>query len=237
LVGDIDIPKELTSMSTAWIGEDEDAPQTDIDFGVIGLRNKTISARGAVTRKLLKQSSIDVEALIRMSVAKAIALEIDRAGIYGDGTNNQPIGIVPTNNINAVNFSTASKPTYAEIVEMETQIAADNADIGTMLYMLPATMRGHLKTTQKFDGTNGNPIWESGNTLNGYQTEVTNQILGTDIIFGNFSDLYVGMWGGLELTVDPYTKAETGRIKINAFQDVDFEVARPESFCLGRYSA
>jgi HK97 family phage major capsid protein/HK97 family phage prohead protease len=236
LIGDIDIPKELTSMTTAWIGEDEEAPQSDIDFGVIGLRNRTVSARGAVTRKMIKQSSIDIEALIRMSIARSIALEIDRAGLYGDGQNNQPIGIIGTNNINAVNFATDAKPTYAEIVEMETRVAADNADIGSMIYMLPATMRGHLKTTQKFTGTNGNPIWETGNTVNGYQTEVTNQLKSTDILYGNLSDLYVGMWGGLELAVDPYTESSKGRIKLNAFQDVDFELAREESFCLGRHT-
>ena len=77
-------------------------------------------------------------------------------------------------------------------------------------------------------------IWEPGNTVNGYRTEVTNQIVTGDVFFGNFADLIVGLWGGLDLTVDPYSLSKSGGLRIVVFQDVDFAVRRVESFCLGR---
>ena len=79
-------------------------------------------------------------------------------------------------------------------------------------------------------------IWESGNTVNGYRTEITNQVNKGDVIMGNFADLLVAMWGGLDLTVDPYSNSKSGRLRIVVFQDVDFAVRRTESFCLGRKS-
>ncbi|PKG51251.1 phage major capsid protein [Halomonas sp. MES3-P3E] len=237
LVGNFDIPKQTAAASGYWIGEDEDAPEDMLELGQIGLRPKTVAALSEITRRMLMQSSMDVEALVRSDLATALALTIDKAFFYGTGSDSQPLGIANTSGINAVNFATAGKPTYAESVKMESEIAADNADVNSMAYVMASAMRGHFKTTEKFSGSNGQPIWEPGNTVNGYGTEVTNQIEGGDLVFGNFADALIGMWGGLELTTDPYTHSSKGRLRIVAMQDVDMVLRRVESFCLGRYVA
>lgn len=240
LVGNILVPRQASGATGYWIGEDDDAPEDGLDLDQVGLSPKTVAALSEVTRKLLMQSSLDVEALIRSDLARALALTIDYAGFYGSGTANQPRGIANTSGINAVDFAGAASggtgvlPTYAEVIDMESSISADNADINSMAYVMASGMRGHFKKTQQFSGTNGSPIWEPGNTVNGYSTQVTNQILPTDLFFGNFADLLIGMWGGLDLTVDPYTHSSKGRIRVVAMQDVDFILRRVESFCLGR---
>ena len=237
LVGNFDIPKQTAAASGYWIGEDDDAPEDSLELGQIGLRPKTVAALSEITRRMLMQSSMDVEALVRSDLATALALTIDKAFFYGTGSDSQPLGIANTSGINAVNFATAGKPTYAEAVKMESEIAADNADVNSMAYVMASAMRGHFKTTEKFTGSNGQPIWEPGNTVNGYGTEVTNQMETADLIFGNFADALIGMWGGLELTTDPYTHSSKGRLRIVAMQDVDMVLRRVESFCLGRYVA
>jgi hypothetical protein len=50
------------------------------------------------------------------------------------------------------------------------------------------------------------------------------------IIFGNFADLIIGMWGGLDLMVDPYTGSTAGTVRVVTLQDVDIAVRRAESF-------
>ena len=246
LVGNLDIPRQATAGSASWIGEDADAPATSQSIDQISLSPKTVAAHTEVTRRLIMQSSIDVEAMVRFDLATAMALEIDRAGFYGTGSSNQPRGIANYAGINAVDFGGTggadaggpgnSKPTFAELVQMETEVAADNADVGAMAYILNARMRGHLKTTPKFGSGTEATIWEPGNTVNGYGTEVTNQVANDDVFFGNFADLLVGMWGGIEINVDPYTHSLKGRIRVVTFQDVDFVLRRLQSFCLGRDS-
>ena len=86
---------------------------------------------------------------------------------------------------------------------------------------------------EPFEGVAGT-IWEPGNTVNGYRTEITNQINAGDVFMGNFADLVVLMWGGMELNVDPYSNSKSGRLRIITFQDIDLVVRRTESFCLGR---
>jgi HK97 family phage major capsid protein len=233
LVGDFDMPKQASNAANAgWIGEDEDAPQRAMTFGQISLRPKTVAAHGAVTRKMLMQSSLDVEALLRRDLAASMGQAIDYAGYYGDETGGTPKGIRYTTGINAVYFAGAN-PTWVELVQMETEIAAENIDPAAARYVFNARLRGHAKTTQKFPATpTGMTIWEGG-SINGYGTEVTNQIANGHVFFGDFSELIIGMWGGLDIIVDPYTQSTKGRVIISNFQDIDFEVRRPEAFTFG----
>lgn len=240
LVGNMDIPKQSETTTGYWIGEDDDAGESSIELGQLSMSPKTVAGLHEVTRRMLMQSSIDVESLIRSDLATTLALEIDRAVFYGSGTSNVPLGIVNTSGLPIVDFGGAASgggsamPTYQEFVEMETVIATANADVSGMAYVMGAGMRGYAKSTQKFPGTDGATIWESGGSVNGYRAEITNQILPGDVFFGNFADLIIGMWGGLDLTVDPYTHSKKGRVRIVMMQDVDFLVRRAQSFCLGR---
>ncbi|MEI4262795.1 phage major capsid protein [Roseovarius sp. D0-M9] len=243
LVGNVDIPLQASGASGYWIGEDADAPEDNLELGQLSMSPKTVAAFSEITRKLLKQASMDMESLVRRDLATALALTIDTAGFYGSGTGDQPKGITNYSGINAVDFGGAgaadaggpgnSLPTYAEVVAMESAISADNADVNSMKYAMGSAMRGHMKTTEKFGGSNGAPIWEQGNTVNGYGAEVTNQIVPGDLFFGNWSDVIVGMWGGLDITVDPYSNSKKGRLRIVTMQDVDILLRRVESFCYG----
>ena len=233
LVGNVDIPKQTSKTNAAWIGEDGSAPSTDVDFGLVSLRAKTLAAKSEITRRLLNQSSIGVEALVRESLARDLALAMDLAGFYGNGSSNAPVGIKSTSGVGAVTFAGAN-PTFAELVGMETAVALANADVQSMAYIGNAGFRGYAKTALKFPATAASgTIWEPGDSVNGYRALTTNQVSTGDVFFGNFADLLVGMWGGLEVIVDPYTNSDKGRLRLVVMQDVDFAVRRAESFVVG----
>lgn len=236
LVGNVEIPKQSAGAQAYWIGEGSDATEGTPAIGQIGLTPKTVAAYTDITRRLMMQSTPDAEGIVRRDLVAAIGQAIDTAGYYGSGANNEPRGIVNYTGINGKDFA-GVHPTYAELVGMESEIAADNADVDNMAYVMNAVARGTLKTTQKFTGTNGAPVWEPNNTVNGYRTEVSNQIATGDYFFGNFADLIVGLWGGLDMTVDPYTLSKSGGTRIVVFQDVDFVIRRLESFCYGKKPA
>lgn len=236
LVGNIAIPK-LTGAATAyWVGENAAPTEGAQTVGQVAMSPKTLAAYTDMSRKLIMQSSIDVENMVKGDLAQIIALAADAAGLYGSGSSNQPTGLRLVSGLNTVDFAN-SDPTYAEIVDMESQVAADNADVGTMAYAVNALGRGKLKTTEKASST-GQFIWEQGNTVNGYRAEVSNQIslLSTadqDYWFGNWNDLILGFWSGLDLLVDPYTGSKEGTIRVVGFQDMDVAARHGESFCYG----
>jgi hypothetical protein len=62
---------------------------------------------------------------------------------------------------------------------------------------------------------------------------VSNQVTAGDVFFGNFADLLVGMWSGLDLMVDPYSGSTAGTVRVVALQDVDVAVRNAVSFVYG----
>lgn len=231
LVGNIGIPRQTSGATAYWVAESGAPTESQQAFDQVTMSPKTVGAFTDYSRKLLLQSSIDVENFVRMDLTKVIGLELDRVALYGSGSANQPLGVKNVTGINTKDF-TAAAPTYAEVVDLETAVAADNADIGTLAYLVNATGRGGLKTTEKAAGT-AQFIWEPGNTVNGYRAEVSNQVEAGDFWFGNWSDVVAGFWSGLDLIVDPYTGSTSGNVRIVAMQDVDIAIRHPESFARG----
>lgn len=238
LVGNIDIPRQTAGASGYWVGEDTAPASTNATFDTLKLRMKTVAGNTYVTRSMLKQTTLDMEVFVREDLATALALALDKAAFYGTGSDNEPKGISKITGINSVEFA-AEDPSYTELVKMETEIGLDNAAVDSMAYIINAGTKGHCKTTQKFptntDG--GGVIWEAGNQINGYKALVTNQINKGDVFLGNFADFIVGLFGGLEILVDPYTHSSKGAIQVTGFQDVDFGARHAESFCFGKKKA
>lgn len=233
LVGNVDIPKQTGSTQAYWVGEGSGPTAGQPALDQISMTPKTLGAYTDITRRLLRQATPDAEAIVRDDILNVVALELDRVAIYGSGNEFQPKGLKNYSGINGVDFAAAGQPTYAELVAMETAIALDNADVDAMSYAFNAAIRGHAKTTLKFSGVASGTIWEPGNTVNGYATDVSNQIETGDVFFGNWQDLVVAMWGGLELTVDPYALSTSGGLRLIALQDIDVNLRRVESFCWG----
>lgn len=233
LVGDAEIPKQTGGATAYWLGEEEDVLASSPTTGQLKLSPKTVGGRVEISRKLMQQSSPAAEQLVWNDLNRALALKIDKAAYYGTGGDNQPLGLKNISGVNAVSFA-AVNPTFAELVQMESEIASDNADVDRMSYVINAAMRGNFKTSAKFGSGTESTIWEPGNTVNGYRTEVTNQIEAGDVFFGNFADLIIAMWGGLDLTIDPYSLSAKGGLRIVGFQDVDFVLRNTESICYGK---
>ena len=235
LSGDVKIPRKATAASAAWIDtEGGAATESEMTVGTVSMVPRQLGAFTDITRQLRQQASLDVENLVRDDLAQALALAIDLAALSGSGSSGQPTGIKNTSGINTVDFGTAPDlvPTFAQIVDMETQVAIDNALTGNLAYIMGAAMYGALKTTL-VDAGSGRFVVEPGGNINGYRAIVSNQAAAGDAYFGNFNDLLVGMWSGVDLTVDPYSLSTTGTIRLVAFQTVDVAVRHAVSFCLG----
>jgi len=232
LVGNVAIPKQSGAATAYWVAESGAPTESQQTLAQVTMSPKTVGAYTDFSRKLMIQSSIDVESMVRRDLATVIALAIDAAALYGTGSNNQPTGIKLVSGINTKDFA-ATNPTFAELVGMESEVATDNADIGTMTYLFNPAQRGALKTTEKSSTSAGQFVWEAGNTVNGYRTETSNQVTAGDVFFGNFADLLIGFFSGLDLMVDPYSNSTSGTMRVVALQDTDIAVRNAVSFCYG----
>lgn len=237
LSGDVRIPKKATASSSTWVTEGAAVSESEMTVSNVAMTPRHLGAFTDITRQLLQQSSLSVEALVRDDLAQAIALAIDLGALMGDGSAGQPTGINSTAGINSVVLSdngvATNIPSFAEIVEMESAVAQANALRGNLAYIMNSSMRGSLKTTEKASNT-AQFVVEPGGTVNGYTNIVSNQVTTGDAFFGNFADLLVGFWSGLDILVDPYAGATAGNVRIIAMQTCDVAVRHAESFCVAR---
>lgn len=242
LVGDLDIPRKSAASNAAWIAaEGGDAAETTPNFDLVQFRLKTIAGWTAATRKMMAQSSLDIETLVRDDLAQAIALGIDYAALHGPGTGGSPTGLANTAGIGAVVGGTnGAAPTWSHVVGLETEVAVDNAAIGSLAYLTNAKVRGKLKTTEKAANT-AQFVWGERPELNGYRAEVSNQVSSTltkgtaagtasGIFFGNWADMAIAFWSGVDILVDPFTLGLSGGVRVIAHQDCDVQLRRPQSF-------
>jgi len=231
LIGDVAIPKQTGGATGYWVGEGDDVTESAQTFGQVTLRPKTVGAFTDITRRTIIQSSMDVEALIRDDLIQTLALKVDLAALNGAGTPHEPLGIMGTSGVGSVTLNAANTPDWGDIVDLESAVAVDNALTGSLAYTANATIQGKMKQTEKASST-GRFILE-GNELNGYPFVMSNQVPAKYLLFGNWRELLIGYWSGLDLNVDTSTLSKSGGLRLVALQDVDIAVRHAESFAVG----
>lgn len=249
LVGNVDIPRQTGATATYWVGEAEAITEAEGNFDKVTMTPKTLGARSQMSRTVMMQSTPDIEVLVRNDLAAQMALGIDLAAISGTGADDQPRGILNTSGIGAVVGGTnGAAITIDHLIDLETSIAAANADEGNLAYLTNSKMVGALK---KLKSTTGEYLWtgsaqgqRSGTPgeINGYAVARSNQVSSTGskgtstgvcstVVFGNWSDLVIGEWGVLEVLANPYGAGfNSGSIDIRAMQTVDMVLRHPASF-------
>lgn len=232
-----------SAVQAAWEGEGEKNELKKLTYSKLTMTPHRSSVSVATTKDLLRQTSYDVEQDLLTKITDAHAALLEKAAICGAGTAGEPTGILNTEGIGNVAVGTNGGPvTWKLIVALETDVNSKNANRGRMAYLSNAKVNGALKTTEKAANTARFLLSdEAPKILNGYPFDWTNVVpsdltKGTAsekcsaLIFGNFQDLYIGQWGGIDIVVDPYTGARSGEIyiTINAWNDV--KVVEPKSF-------
>ena len=249
LTAPVKFPRQITANSAVWVGENPTAASSlsSLTFDTVTLAPKTLDAHTAFSRQLAFQMSPDAQAFITDDILRVIALALDSAAINGTGSSNQPTGIRNDSSVSETTLgANAGTLDWDDLVGMETTMANDNADYGSVSYVTNSKVRGKLKTTlQLSTATAPGYLWGGGNdpgTINGYNAYVSNQVpsnltkgtsttICSSIILGNWDECLVGEFGGaVEVLVDPYTYALQNMIALHAYAWMDVAVRHGESF-------
>jgi hypothetical protein len=115
----------------------------------------------------------------------------------------------------------ATTASLSAVIAMETAVNTGNALMGNLKYVTNAAGYGLLKSTAKVSSSDSKMLLEDG-VMNGYPVLVSNGVAsgsdftttGYGLIFGNWADLVIGQWGGVDILVDPYTQAALGEVRI-----------------------
>lgn len=252
LTGNVSIPRQKSASTMYWVAEDAAVTQSGTTYDNMTLMPKQAGVLSRITRLAMQQTSPDIEQLVRNDIAQQLALGIDLAVINGSGTNGQPQGILQVPLASSAQTITLTSNTFAnldKLIDMESQVDILNALNGSLYYLTNARVIGFLKKLKAGTTIENLPLWTNNlldpagrgilPAVNGYpivrSNQVPNNFGGTSnrncIIFGNFADVVMAMWGGTEILPNPYgTGYAAGSIDLRIMQTFDCGIRRPESF-------
>lgn len=258
LRGNVNFPRYVKDTDTGAKGENASASALSPTTAMLSLYPHRYPAYVDISEQLLMQSSANIEAVVRNNVTAQLAAIVQKEMINGSGSSNAIAGLLGTSGIGAIYAGGANTTSgtnangaaqvFPDWVNLETAIANVDADIGSLGYVTNPKVRGQAKQTRKgkstpsdTTATDSNMIWQNGNEVNGYAAYTTTSVpsnltKGTSstlsaLIFGNWSDFYMGFWSGinLELLRDA-TIGIQGLYRLSASVYVDSGIVRPASF-------
>ncbi len=244
LVSDVSIPRRTAGGTAYFVAEGSNVTESTGTFDSISMSPKVMGAFSQFSYLMQLQATPEIEELIRQDFVALLAQKLDQVAINGGGSN-EPSGILQTSGIGSVVIgSNGGAITLDKMLDLKQTVAVDNADIPTAGFLTNTKVENALSKLK--DGN-------SAYLLNPYGTEIGQQqfagrqlMISNNVpsnltkgsssgvcsaaIYGNFSDLLIGLFGTLELLVDPYTQFQSGGVGIRALQGVDVQVRHPESF-------
>lgn len=248
LVGNLDMPTASTLPAAGWNTENGTATEKSPAFGKVTFSPKRLAAFIAVSNQLMLQSSNSIDTYVREFLLNAMALELEKAAIKGGGSN-EPVGILGNSSINiAYAGNAASNSTnangaaavWADVVNLDKLVDVANAQ-GNAYITNPKVKAALQLTPRQSSGVEGNFVLPSAtNELNGYPfnwstTVPSNLSKGTSstlsaLIYGDFTKMAIASWGGMELTVDPYSGAKGGLTNVILNSYLDVNLLQPTAF-------
>lgn len=223
LVGNVSIPT-YSGSTVGWAGEVDAASDGAGTFGEVELSPKRLTAYVDISKQFLIQDSVSAEALLRKDIVDALSNKLEATilgAVAGDAT--KPAGLFA-----GVTADTTAI-TFADILKMEQTLEEKNVS-GNIKFIASPAAKAVLRTTAVGGTKSDLRMLMEGNEIDGIPTLVTNGMTSKGLILGNFNDLVIGQWGGIDLTVDPYTQAANGKIRLVVNAYFDAKPQRADSF-------
>ena len=223
LVGDVQVPI-MSATNVGWAGEVSDAASGDPSFSHVTLQPKRLTAYIDLSKQFIAQDSLAAEALIREDLVKAINSKLE-ATILGSasGDTTQPEGM-----FNAI--SATSVASFADVCDKEADIEDANVN-GDCVYVMSNKAKAAFRNMAK--STKSTQLVMENGEIDGTKAINTSHVEGKKYIYGDFSNLAIGQWGAIDLTVDPYTLARSGQIRLVVNAYFDAKILRPSAFTAG----
>ena len=227
-------------VTASWLAEEAEASKVKDTFSTVDMTPHRLQILGGYTYDLLKQSALPVERILWDELIRAHAQALDAAIFNGTGSSGQPLGVLPDTNIGSVEGGeNGAAISFANVVALETAVGNANGLFGRLAYVTNSKVAGAMKSTAKESGF-PRYIMEDGRA-NGFDVHVTNAIpsnltkgsasgVCSAMIFGNWEEVLVPQWGGLDMIVDPFNSKGKGVVELTAIAYHDVCVRRPGCF-------
>ncbi|MEL6694316.1 MAG: phage major capsid protein, partial [Pseudomonadota bacterium] len=240
----VSIPRMPAGTSAEWIAEDAAATESTPNFDSVSLTLKQLSARTRMSRRQIKQSLPALDAVLQNDLRREIAIAVDRAAIAGVGSTFEPRGILNTPGVGTLGADGADgrQICWKSVTNLMAQVEDAGAPMQSLAFLSNPKVKAKLLATAKFPNSDSAILTTSGSGLSiaGHTAAFTSLVpsnftlgSGTELsalIFGAWSELLIGQWGGIDVIVDDKTESDRGNVRITAHSEWDIALRNAQSF-------
>ena len=229
-----------SDFSTQWLAENQGATAADVAIGQMAFTPHRVSATINVSTMLVGQAAGSFEDIVRRNIVQKLFQSLDAAALTSPTGGAAPLGLLATVGTNQVTFGGA--PTWSKVMSFPQAIENSNANIegASLGFAVSPNSKFIWRTTQRAAGTS--TFICEGDRVGNYPVESSTELnaanAGDRAIFGNFADLYIGIFGaGPWVTVNPYSNSRNGERVLTIHLYCDAGTPRPQSFAVSADSA
>jgi HK97 family phage major capsid protein len=246
LVGNIGVPTMTQGATSTWKKEVEELDKSNQKFSSTDMSPNRLGTVALRSKQFLLQTSPQVSAMLARDLENSIVQAVELGALNGAGVAGDPLtGLFNTAGVNQVVLgANGGVPTHDLLVALEAAIEAYNIAMSSPGYLINTQTKAKLKTT-KIDAGSGLFLLNGNTELNGYPFASTSLVPNnlskgsaanslSAMAFGDWSNLLIGQWGGLDITTDPYTLASVGQIRIIIQSFWDSLVQQAKAFAIAK---
>jgi len=246
LTGNLSFPRNDAKATAVWASsENVTSTETTPTFDALSMSPKRVTATTDVSRQMMLQTTIQAENFTRMQLNRAVDILLETAALTGTGSSGQPTGLYTASGTNDITIGTNGGPlTWALTTQFESECAIDDALLSNLGYLTHPAVANLMKNLKRDVAGNGF-IWEGPNkgaaSVNGYNARTSTLspsglTKGSSsscygMIFGNWAELMIGQWGGIDIMVNPYTKSKEALVEFTIHAWYDLGIRHAVSFC------
>lgn len=224
--------KQSVAWATAEVAASADG---GTDFTKVELSPVRLASHVNISKMLLAQNGASAEQAIIRDLGRASAGAIDGAIFSTTNVTDAPGSLGATTGVSTITSTStyaANASIFEDFILAEAKLAEVGGLEGNLAYVAHPKLMKDLKRSAQVLAVNAGM---QGNLVNGYQTFFTNgctsnAAASADFYFGDFSKMYMGMFGGLDIMVDPYSVAINGQTRLVLNQYMDWGFANPSGF-------
>ena len=220
--------------SVTWEGEGDTAADGGAVFGKLDLTPLRLSSTVAISKQLLMQNGMGAQQAIVADLGRAAGAKIDAAMFAAANVTSAPGAVADVTGVLEIteNSYSANASIFDDFCLAESELAVGEGLSGNLAYVAHPKLMKDLKRSAQVAAVT---VGSQGNLVNGYPTYYTvgctsSGSASADFLFGDFSKLFIGMFGGLDITIDPYTLAANAEVRLIVNQYIDWGVTQPGAF-------
>ena len=225
----VEIPRNNSNITADFVEEGQNRDSEHLSFDKIILEPHTLLATIRITRTMMNMSAFGLESFAYKAMKFAIRKKLEEVILYGKGVIK---GIFEISGVPSIaGYMTA--PTLEKTLSFGDTLENNNGNIANAKFALKNSDVSKLKATARGVSNEKMLIEELGN-LQGYPYFTTQLIKSGDVVFGDFKDIFIGSFKGIELLTH---NERGGDIILELYLDVDAKLARQKSFVISKTSA